>query len=68
MTSPLEGQAYWPSSGEVLHAKRREILTMLKDDRHNTVSSEKMVEVFLKQGQVVQAGDQFGLGRLHVGR
>ena len=40
-------------------------MTLLKDDRHNTVYSEKMVEVFLKQGQVVQAGDQFGLGRLH---
>ena len=61
----MDGQYAWPSSGEVLHAKRREILTQLKDDRHNTVSSEKMVEVFLKEGQVVRAGDQFGLGRLH---
>lgn len=65
VTFSMDGQYAWPSSGEVLHAKRREILTLLKDDRHNTVSSEKMVEVFLKQGQVVQAGDQFGLGRLH---
>ncbi len=61
----MDGQYAWPSSGEVIYAKRREILTLLKDDRHNTVSSEKMVEVFLKQGQVVRAGDQFGLGRLH---
>ena len=61
----MDGQFAWPSSGEVLNAKRREILTLLKDDRHNTVSSEKMVEVFLKEGQVVRAGDQFGLGRLH---
>ncbi|MGB1673246.1 MAG: YncE family protein [Limisphaerales bacterium] len=65
VTFSMDGQYAWPSSGEVLHVKRREILTLLKDDRHNTVSSEKMVEVFLKQGQVVQAGDQFGLGRLH---
>jgi hypothetical protein len=37
---------------------------MLKDDHYNTVSSEKMVEIFLEDGKVVKAGDQFGLGRL----
>jgi hypothetical protein len=37
----------------------------LQDERYNTVSSEKMVEVFMKNGRVVKAGDQFGVGRLH---
>ena len=65
VTFSIDGQYAWPSSGEVIHVKSREVLTMLKDDRNNTTSSEKMVEVFLKQGRVTLSGDQFGLGRLH---
>lgn len=66
ITFSLDGQYAYPSSGEVIHRKTREVLTLLKDDQYNTVSSEKMVEIFLKDGQVIQAGDQFGLGRLHL--
>ena len=50
-TFRMDGQYAWPSSGEVLHVKRREILTLLKDDRHNTVSSEKMVKVSLNRAR-----------------
>ena len=66
VTFSMDGQYAYPSSGEVIHAKTRKVLYLLQDDQFNTVSSEKMVEVFLKNGKVVRAGDQFGLGRLNL--
>ena len=63
ITFSIDGQYAYPSSGEVVHAKTREILYFLKDDNHNTVSSEKMIEVFMKDGKAYNSGDQFGLGR-----
>ncbi|XOV91205.1 MAG: YncE family protein [Bacteroidota bacterium] len=64
ITFSIDGQYAYPSSGEVIHTKTREILYLLKDEHHNTVSSEKMIEVFMKNGKAYKAGDQFGLGRL----
>lgn len=64
VTFSMDGRYAYPSSGEVIDTKTREIVTMLKDDQYNTVSSEKMVEIFMEDGKVVKAGDQFGLGRL----
>ena len=63
VTFTIDGQYAYPSSGEVIHTKTREVLYILKDEHYNTVSSEKMIEVFMKNGKVVKKGDQFGLGR-----
>jgi len=63
ITFSVDGKYAYPSSGEVIDPVKREILYLLKDDHYNTVSSEKMVEIFMKDGKVVKAGDQFGLGR-----
>ena len=65
VTFSMDGQYAYPSSGEVIHARRREVLYLLKDEHHNTVSSEKMVEIFKKEGKATAIGDQFGVGRLH---
>lgn len=66
ITFSMDGQYAYPSSGEVVHTKTRKILYLLQDEHYNIVSSEKMVEIFMKDGQVTRAGDQFGLGRLHL--
>ena len=63
VTFSIDGKYAYPSSGEVIHSKTREVLYMLKDEHYNTVSSEKMIELFMKDGKVVKKGDQFGLGR-----
>ena len=65
VTFTMDGTYAYPSSGEVIDVETREIVAMLKDDHFNTVSSEKMVEIFMENGQVVKTGDQFGLGRLN---
>ena len=65
ITFSMDGQYAYPSSGEVIHAKTRKTLLMLQDEGYNTVSSEKLIEVFMKDGKVIKAGDQVGLGRLN---
>ncbi len=63
VTFSMDGKFAYPSGGEVINTKTREILQLLKDENYNTVSSEKMVEIFIKNGKATKAGDQFGLGR-----
>ena len=63
ITFSLDGKYAYPSSGEVIDVKTREIVTLLKDEHHNYVASEKMIEVHVENGKIVNAGDQFGLGR-----
>lgn len=66
ITFTMDGQYAYPSSGEVIHAKTRRVLYLLRDEQHNTVSSEKMVEISMRNGKVTEAGDQFGIGRRHL--
>lgn len=65
VTFSMDGKYAYPSSGEVIDVKTRKILYLLQDDDYNTVSSEKMIEVYMKDGKATKIGDQFGLGRLH---
>jgi DNA-binding beta-propeller fold protein YncE len=62
----LDGTYVYPSSGEVIDAKTRRVLYLLQDENHNTVSSEKMIEIYLKDGKATKVGDQFGLGRKNL--
>lgn len=64
VTFSLDGKYAYPSSGEVIDVKTRHILSILKDEFNNNVSSEKMIEVDLENGQAIRAGDQFGIGRV----
>lgn len=67
ITFSMDGKYAYPSSGEVIDAKTRQVLFLLQDENHNTVSSEKMIEIYLNDGKATEVGDQFGLGRLHSG-
>jgi DNA-binding beta-propeller fold protein YncE len=64
ITFSIDGRYAYPSSGEVIDVRTRRVLLTLKDEFFNSVGSEKMVEVDFKNGRVVKAGDQFGIGRL----
>lgn len=66
VTFSMDGQYAYPSSGEVIHSKTRKVLYVLKDENSNTVSSEKLIEIYMKDGKVTKAGDQFGIGRLNA--
>lgn len=58
----LDGQYAYPSSGEIIDVKTRQIIGHLKDEFQNYAASEKMVEIHFADGKPVKAGDQFGIG------
>jgi len=64
ITISMDGKYIYPSSGEVIEAHTRKILTTLQDEFHNSVASEKMVEIVFDGDKAVKAGDQFGIGGL----
>ena len=64
ITVSNDGKYVYPSSGEVIDAKTRKILTTLQDEFHNNVASEKMVEIDFAGNKALIAGDQFGIGRV----
>ena len=63
ITFSLDGRYAYPSTGEVIDVKTRQIVTVLKDEKTGTVQSEKVVEVVFQDGKPVRNGDQFGIGR-----
>lgn len=62
ITMSMDGRYVYPSSGEVIDAKTRKILTTLQDEYHNSVASEKMVEIIFENGKPIKTGDQFAIG------
>jgi hypothetical protein len=63
ITFSLDGRYAYPSTGEVIDAKTKRIVTVLSDETGRAVHSEKVVEVVFRDGKPVRNGDQFGLGR-----
>lgn len=63
ITFSIDGQFALPSTGEIIDAKTKEIVTALRDERGREVHSEKMLEIDFKDGLPIRTGDQFGLGR-----
>jgi len=64
ITFSIDGKYVYPSSGEVIETKTRRIIGILRDEFHNNVASEKMVEIDIAGNKSVKAGDQFGIGGL----
>jgi DNA-binding beta-propeller fold protein YncE len=63
VTFRLDGQHAFPSTGEIIDVKTRQIVAALKDEMGREVHSEKMIEIHFANGVPVKNGDQFGLGR-----
>ncbi len=63
VTFSLDGRYAYPSTGDVVDARSKEIITGLKDEKGREVHSEKMVEIVFRDGTPVRTGDQFGLER-----
>jgi DNA-binding beta-propeller fold protein YncE len=63
ITFSLDGRYAYPSTGDVIDTKTRQIVAALTDEQGRSVQSEKMVDTFSARGRLVRAGDQFGVGR-----
>lgn len=60
----IDGHYAYPSSGEVIEAKTRKVITVLQDEFHNNAASEKMLEIDFSGNKAVKAGDQFAIGQM----
>ena len=58
----IDGRHAYSSTGEVIDAKTKKIVTALTDEAGRQFQSEKLLEVFIDNGKVVRAGEQFGIG------
>jgi hypothetical protein len=63
ITFSLDGTRAFPSTGEVIDTKTRQIVATLKDETGRDVQSEKVVEVVFSGTKIARTGDQFGIGR-----
>jgi DNA-binding beta-propeller fold protein YncE len=63
VTFSLDGRHAFPSTGEVVDTKTRQIVAALRDENGREVHSEKLMEIVFRDGVPVRTGDQFGLGR-----
>jgi DNA-binding beta-propeller fold protein YncE len=57
------GQYAYPSTGEVIDARTKQIVYSLQDEKGEPVHSEKMMEISFLRGQAVDMADQFAMGR-----
>jgi sugar lactone lactonase YvrE len=62
ITFSLDGTLAWPSTGDVIDVKSRQIVARLTDEEDRAVGSEKLLEIDFAEGKPVRAGDQFGVG------
>jgi DNA-binding beta-propeller fold protein YncE len=62
VTFSMDGRYAYPSTGEVIDTRTREIVATLADETGRAVQSEKLLEVVFSGGRPVRVGDQFGLG------
>ena len=66
VTFSLDGRFAWCHTPDVIDARTRKIVATLKDENGKPVCGSKLIEVHLRDGKVVDMGDQFGLGRAHL--
>ena len=64
ITFSIDGQYAYPSTGDVIDAASKQIVTTLTDETGAAVMSEKMIEVQFENDRIVRTGDQFGIGRV----
>ncbi len=64
ITFSIDGKYAYPSTGDVIDTKTRQIVALLADEEQRQVQSEKMIEIDLRGTRAVRVGDQFGIGRV----
>ena len=59
----LDGEYAWCHTPDVIDVDSKEIVATLKDENGDRVASSKFIEVHFEDGDVVEVGNEFGLGR-----
>jgi hypothetical protein len=63
VTFSLDGRYAYPSTGDVVDTRSKQIVAGLQDESGRPVQSEKLMEIVFSGSKPIRAGDQFGLGR-----
>jgi len=63
ITFGIDGKLGYPSTGDVVDVKTKQIVATLQDENGDNAESEKMLEIDFAGGKPVAAGDQFGKGK-----
>ena len=63
ITFGIDGRLAYPSTGDVVDVRTKQIVATLQDEQGANAESEKMVEVDFAGGKPSAAGDQFGKGK-----
>lgn len=63
ITFSIDGRYAYPSTGDVIDTRSRQIVAALTDEHGRAVESEKMVDAIFSGGRMARGGDQFGIGR-----
>jgi DNA-binding beta-propeller fold protein YncE len=65
ITFGIDGTLAYPSTGDVVDARTKQIVATLQDENGVNAESEKMLEIDFANGKPVAAGEQFGKGKKH---
>jgi hypothetical protein len=65
VTFSRDGSLAYPSTGDVIDTKTRQVIAQLTDEEGRAVGSEKMLEVVWEGDRVTFIGDQFGRAGAH---
>jgi DNA-binding beta-propeller fold protein YncE len=63
ITFSIDGTRAYPSTGDVIDVRSKQIVATLQDETGANAESEKMLEIDFANGKPVVAGDQFGKGK-----
>ncbi len=59
----IDGKHAYSSTGEIFDVATKKLVASLQDETGRQVQSEKVLDMVIANGRVVQAGNQFGVGR-----
>jgi DNA-binding beta-propeller fold protein YncE len=59
----LDGKFGYSSTGEIVDVATKKIIAALTDETGRQVHSEKLLDIVIRNGKVVQANNQFGVGQ-----
>ncbi len=63
ITFGIDGRLAYPSTGDVIDAKTKQVVATLQDENGANAESEKLLEIDFAGGRPSAAGDQFGKGK-----
>jgi len=65
ITWSIDGRTAYPSTGDVIDVRTKQIIATLQDENGQKAESEKMLEIDFAGSKPVRAGDQFGVGMVN---